>query len=122
MGASGVSVPFRSVLLAVIAALATGCVTTRGAQGKAEEVRFEPEVITGDLELEKLNDVELFAAGTSFFAAEDFVQAARYFGRLADFHPQSPHRRAALYNAGLALEKLKQWQDAYARFLELSDP
>lgn len=110
------------VLLGLIAASgASSCVHTRGGQ-KSEEVRFEPEVITGDLELEKLNDVELFAAGTSFYAAEDFAQAARYFGRLADFHPTSPHRRAALYNAGLALEKLKQWEDAYSRFLELSDP
>jgi tetratricopeptide (TPR) repeat protein len=120
MDVSGVSVPSRSALLFALCLLAaSGCVTTRSAQHA--EVKFEPEVITGDLELEKLNDVELFAAGTSFYAAEDFVQAARYFGRLADFHPSSPHRRAALYNAGLALEKLKQWEDAYARFLELAD-
>lgn len=123
MGETGVARSARGALFAVLAAVASsGCVTARGAQGPAPEVKFEPEIITGDLELEKLNDVELFAAGTSFYAAEDFVQAARYFGRLADFHPQSPHRRAALYNAGLALEKLKQWEDAYARFLELSDP
>ena len=122
MGVSGVSVPSRRALLYALCLLAaSGCVTTRGAQGPAAEVRFEGEVITGDLELEKLNDVELFAAGTSFYAAEDFVQAARYFGRLADFHPNSPHRRAALYNAGLALEKLKQWEDAYSRVLELAD-
>jgi len=85
-------------------------------------VEFDPVVITGDLELEKLNDEELFAAGTSFYAAEDYAQAARYFGRLADFFPKSRHRRAALYNAGLSLEKVKMWEEAYQRFSELSDP
>jgi tetratricopeptide (TPR) repeat protein len=89
---------------------------------QAQEVRFEPLTIVGDLELEKLNDEELFAAGTSFYAAEDYMQAARYFGRLADFFPKSKHRRGALYNAGLALEKVKMWEEAYQRFSELSDP
>ncbi len=86
------------------------------------EVQFDPLLITGDLELEKLNDEELFAAGTSFYAAEEYVQAARYFGRLADFFPKSKHRRNALYNAGLAAEKAKSWDEAYQRFSELSDP
>ena len=86
------------------------------------EVKFEEVLITGDLALEKLNDEELFAAGTSFFASNDFAQAARYFGRLADFHSKSIHRRAALYNAGLSLEKLKLWEEAHQRFLELADP
>jgi tetratricopeptide (TPR) repeat protein len=122
MGVGQVLSSRNALFISVTLLAASGCVTTRGAQGSNAEVRFEPEVITGDLELEKLNDVELFAAGTSYYGAEDFVQAARYFGRLADFFPQSTHRRAALYNAGLALEKLKQWEDAYARFLELSDP
>jgi tetratricopeptide (TPR) repeat protein len=79
-------------------------------------------VIQGDLELDKLNDEELFAGGTHFFAADNFGQAARYFSRLCDFHPKSPHFRAATYNAGLALEKLKQWDDALARFLVLANP
>jgi tetratricopeptide (TPR) repeat protein len=85
-------------------------------------VRFDDVVITGDLELDKLNDEELFAAGTSFYAAEDWAQAARYFSRICDFHPNSKHRRIALYNAGLSFEKLKAWDEAYAKFLELSDP
>lgn len=87
-----------------------------------QQVSFDDMVITGDLELDKLNDEELFAAGTSFYAAEDWAQAARYFSRICDFHPKSKHRRLALYNAGLAFEKLKAWDDAYAKFLELSDP
>jgi tetratricopeptide (TPR) repeat protein len=84
-------------------------------------VEFEAEAVTGDLELEPLNDEELFAGGTSAFAAGDFKQAARYFGRLVDFHPHSTHRRAALYNAGLAHERLEQWAEAGLRFAELAD-
>jgi TolA-binding protein len=124
--------PFLVRAVAVCGLLTlTGCAHGRAASPAAaataetpaaQHVNFAEVTITGDLELEKLNDEELFAAGTTFFAAEDFAQAARYFGRLCDFHPTSGHRRAALYNSGLALEKLKAWDDAWVRFTELADP
>ncbi|WP_224243918.1 tetratricopeptide repeat protein [Hyalangium gracile] len=103
-----------------------GCRTTGTAvreEGKPprHELQFDPVEVTADLELEKLNDEELFAGGTSAFAAGDFKQAARYFGRLVDFHPSSAHRREALYNAGLSHQRLKEWEEAYHRFSELSD-
>ncbi len=109
----------------LVAVAVTGCVHVRSKDTlptNGQEVKFDEVVILGDLELEKLNDEELFAQGTSFYAAEDFTQAARYFGRICDFHPQSKHLRPALYNAGLALEKLKAWEDAWVRFSVLSDP
>lgn len=109
----------RIRLLVPIALVLAGCAHTNT---KGQEVRFEGITITGDLELEKLNDEELFAAGSSFYAAEDFKQAARYFGRLADFWPNSKHRRIALYNCGLADEKLELWEEAFQRFHELADP
>lgn len=114
----------RSVVLAAVGFGLVGCAHMRGSADPANEhsIQFDEVVITGDLELEKLNDEELFAAATTFYAAEDFAQAARYFGRICDFHPKSIHRRAALYNAGLALEKIKQWDEAWVRFVELSDP
>jgi tetratricopeptide (TPR) repeat protein len=116
----------RKLLLALVVACSGGCVHTRGAgvvNPTADgEVQFSEVTITADLELEKLNDEELFATGTSFYAAEDFKQAARYFGRICDFFPNSKHRRLALFNAGLALEKLKLYEEAFARFAELSDP
>jgi len=104
----------------------TGCRTTGTAvrdDGKhpRQELQFDPVEVTADLELEKLNDEELFAGGTSAFAAGDFKQAARYFGRLVDFHPQSAHRNEALYNAGLSHQRLKEWEEAYHRFSELAD-
>lgn len=108
--------------VALAALLVTGCAHTRGTTpGNATEVKFDEVVITGDLELEKLNDEELFAAATSFYAAEEYAQAARYFGRICDFHPKSRHYRPALYNAGLALEKVKAWDDAWVRFAVLAD-
>lgn len=117
----------RWVLVGVLGLV--GCRTAgtaaRPDEGSAStprhELHFDPVTVTGDLELEKLNDEELFAEGTSAFAAKDFKQAARYFGRLADFHPNSPHRRASLYNAGLSHERLEEWEEAYHRFSELAD-
>jgi tetratricopeptide (TPR) repeat protein len=103
-----------------------GCRTTGSAVRETQEtpkqvVQFDPVTVTADLELSELNDEELFAGGTSAFAANDFARAARYFGRLADFHPNSSHRHEALYNAGLAHERLEQWEDANLRFSELAD-
>ena len=116
------------LLLAVVVAsglMGSGCSlfrATRPVESPPQRLTFAPVTITGDLELEKLNAEELFAGGESAFAAQDFKQAARFFGRIADFHATSIHRRPALYNAGLAHEKLKEWDEARLRFLELSDP
>src|ERR1044071_425759 len=102
-----------------------GCRTTgtavRDTETPRRQVQFEPVTVTGDLELASLNDEELFAGGTSAFAANDFARAVRYFGRLADFSPDTRHRREALSNAGLAHERLEQWEDASLRFSELAD-
>lgn len=110
----------------LVAVIVSGCVHTRGAGERtpdgAQVVRFDEVLITGDLDLDKLNDEELFAAGTSAYAAEEYAQAARYFGRICDFHPKSKHLRLALYNAGLALEKMKAWEEAWVRFSVLADP
>ncbi|MBX5483386.1 MAG: tetratricopeptide repeat protein [Myxococcaceae bacterium] len=110
------------VALAATGLACTGARTNVRPDHKVEEIRFEPIHVTGDPELEKLNDEELMAGGEAAYAAEDYKKAARYFGRLADFFPDSRHRRAALYNAGLAHERVQEWEDAYMRFNELSDP
>lgn len=113
----------HSMRLSSAAALlfTAACAHTPAGQA-GREIRFDDVVITGDLELANMNDEELFAQGTSFFAAEDYAQAARFFGRVADFHANSKHRRVALYNAGLSLSRVQQYDDALARFGELSDP
>jgi tetratricopeptide (TPR) repeat protein len=107
-------------VLALVGCRTTGAVREDPTRPR-HEIEFDPVTVTADLELEKLNDEELFAGGTSAFAAGDFKQAARYFGRLADFHPHSVHRRPSLYNAGLSHQRLKEWEEAYQRFAELAD-
>ena len=103
-----------------------GCRTT-GTAGRPDtarpqqEVHFDAETVTGNAELAALNAEELFAAGTSAFAAKDYVQATLYFERLADFHEKSPHWREAVYQAGLAHEQLEQWEAAAVRFSQLAD-
>src|SRR5690349_7101621 len=97
------SATWRKWMLVGVVGL-VGCRTTGTAvretpEQPKQEVHFDPVMVTGDLELASLNDEELFAGGTSAFAAKDFARAARYFGRLADFHPQGKHRAEALYNA-----------------------
>lgn len=113
-----VKVSFVAVMVA-----AAGCVTTRGAKDarKEEIVHFEPVMVIGDLELDKLNDIELMTAGESFYASQDYKQAARYFGRIADFHANSPHRAKALYNAGRAHEQLNEYDEALQRYSEIAN-
>ena len=109
---------FFLIPLALLMTLA-GCAT---AKKKNLELRLPAIQILGDAELDRLNDEELFAKGASYFAAKDYQQAVRYFNRIVDFFPQSSHRAAALYNAGLAHEQLNQWSEALVRFSALSNP
>lgn len=109
----------RRFLFTLLCASVWGCAHSKG---KPAEMVFDPIVIRGDVALEKLNDEELFAAGSSAYAAQDFVQAARFFDRIADFHPASRHFRQAVYNAGLAHERTRNWIEALERFSSLSNP
>jgi TolA-binding protein len=83
------------------------------------EIVFEPEVIAPariDLELADKNDEELFAIGTAAYGAGDFRRAAAAFARVADVHAESRHAATALFNAGLAWQKLEEWRLALERF------
>ncbi len=109
----------------VFALLALGACAT-GRAGRTEVIKFDPVVITPgspeERELANLNDDELFALGTSAYAAGDWAKAARCFERLADAYPQSPHFGAATYNAGLSLERTGKYGEALERFRVLADP
>ncbi len=131
-------------LAVLLAALAAGCATTRPAatagaappcaaaglpcpaapapaapaEGPAQ-LEYEPErveVTRLDLELAGKNDEELFAIGQAAFSAGDHARAANAFGRLADLFPTSRREATALYNAGLAHQRLEQWRLAAERF------
>lgn len=92
------------------------------APGGAVELSYEPErveVSRLDLELAGKNDEELFAIGQAAFSAADHARAANAFGRLADLFPASRHEATALFNAGLAHQRLEQWRLALTRFRTL---
>jgi len=107
-------------VIVAVAVLAAGCQSTSGV--RPEPMVFEPALIQGDLEFERLNDEELFAVGTAAFGAEDWAQAARAFDRIADFHPGSRHAAGARFNAGLSFERLEDWDEALTRYESLADP
>ncbi|MGZ3478939.1 MAG: tetratricopeptide repeat protein [Myxococcaceae bacterium] len=102
--------------------LLTRCATTQTGGAKPEPIVMPPQEVRADLALLKMNDEELFAAGSSAFAAGDFVRAAACFERLAAAYPESQHRRRALFNAGLAQERLDAWDSARQDFSELANP
>ncbi|HET8540115.1 MAG TPA: tetratricopeptide repeat protein [Anaeromyxobacter sp.] len=80
-----------------------------------EEVKVRPI----DLELEGRNDEELFAIGTAAYGASEWARSAAAFARIADLFPSSRHEAAALFNAGLAYERLEEWRLALERFRTL---
>jgi len=114
-----------ALLLCLGAACASPHVPARGGEAgaKPREERFQEgslvEVTSLDLELAQKNDQELFAVATAAYAAGDYRRAAAAFGRLADLHPLSSHHATALFDAGLAHERLGEWREALRRFREL---
>jgi tetratricopeptide (TPR) repeat protein len=114
------------LLLAALLACATArspvASAPPAAAPQAAPVTFPPEdvqVSKQDLELVGKNDEELFAIGTAAFGAGDAARAAAAFDRVAELFPTSRHEAAALFNAGLAHEKLEEWDPALARFRTL---
>ena len=99
--------------------LLTRCATTGP---RSETINMPPEEIRADLALLKMNDEELFAAGSSAFAAGDPARAAACFERLVTAFPESPHRVRAQFNAGLARERMESWDAARQHFSEIADP
>jgi len=125
------------LLAAVLACSALACATAparpppAAAPGAAPgtapspgaELRFEPQEVPVsplDLELSGKNDEELFAVGTAAYGAGAFERAAAAFARIADRFPGSRHEPAALFDAGLAYQELREWRLALERFRALS--
>jgi tetratricopeptide (TPR) repeat protein len=124
------------LLGATALALAAGCATSGAARSAAPgpavaatpaerppDIVFEPEevhVTALDLALADKNDEELFAVGTAAYAAGDFPRAAAAFARIVDRFPGSRHEAAALFNAGLAYERLESWRLGLERFRDLA--
>lgn len=100
--------------------LAAGCAAVRPPPaGPPAVLELPPEPVEArraDLDLLGMNDAELFAVGQSASQAGELPRAAAAFERLADLHPASRHRAAALFNAGLVRLRLEEWRPALARF------
>src|SRR5512138_3757827 len=119
-------------LLLPLLLVATACATVHPAPApeaiapppapaapKPPEIVYEPEVVeatTLDQELSTRNDEELFAIGTAAYGAGDYRRAGAAFARIVDVHAQSGHAATALFNAGLAYQKLEEWRLALERF------
>ncbi len=99
---------------------ATGAASAPQGPPKLEYPPEEVKVSRLDLELGGKNDEELFAIGTAAFGASDFARAATAFSRLADLFPRSRHEPTALFDAGLAFERLEEWRLAVERFRTLA--
>lgn len=117
---------------ALVVLLATGCVRrieTAAVESPASvrplpddrTIELDPvEIVggSGEADLSGLNAEELFALGKAALAAEDVARAILHFEHLADFHLESPHRPAALMEAGLGLLRMGHHAGALGRFLE----
>jgi tetratricopeptide (TPR) repeat protein len=116
---------------ATLLLLASACATSPRATKPVDQapaadlpprLEFPPDEVKVsrlDLELEGKNDEELFAIGTATYGAADYRRAAAAFARLADLFPRSRHEAAALFNAGLAYERMDEWRLALERFRTL---
>lgn len=81
-----------------------------------------PLEVEGNAALARLNAEELFAKGTSAYANGEWARAAACFERLVVAFPESPHLVLAQYNAGLARERLGDWEEARAHFSAIANP
>jgi TolA-binding protein len=87
------------------------------------EIKLDPVVVTAaprKIPVEGKSDVQLFDDGSVLFRAGDFAEAAQHFDYLFSRFPNSPQVNPALYNAGLAHERLLHFTEALDRFIELS--
>ena len=112
--------PIHRALALLPLLLLTRCATT-GSGARPDTISMPPEEVRADLALLRMNDEELFAAGSSAFAAGDPARAAACFERLVTAFPESPHRTRARFNAGLARERMEAWDAARQHFSEIAD-
>jgi hypothetical protein len=109
----------RRLALAALALLGLACAGARPRPAPAPAGTAAP-ADPGDA-LAGKNDEELLAIGLAAAQAGDDARAAAAFARLAAAFPGSPHRPAALHDAGLAYRRLERFEDALAHFAPLAD-
>jgi tetratricopeptide (TPR) repeat protein len=68
------------------------------------------------LPLGEMDEATLFDVGSRAFKAGEFEKAALHFDRLWQSFPAAPDRMSALFNAGLAYERLGRFNESLERF------
>ncbi len=110
----------RMILLASV--VAAGCATTQGAhKGPVTTIEMEPmkiEVVRSPegKHVEAFDAATLFEQAGEALNAQRFTEAAAAYDRLIKDFPDSRYELAARYNAGLALEGVRDWSGAVARY------
>jgi outer membrane protein assembly factor BamD (BamD/ComL family) len=112
-------------LLAACAGKAKNDVTVAPPGVPVEEIEMDPIKIAAvkgpdGTHLETYDVQELFERAGKALSDKRPADAARDYDQLLKEFPDTRYTKAALYNAGLAYEGLKDWQTAVARFAKLA--
>ncbi len=99
-----------------------GCASAPVRPAVEQTVAMPPLEVQGNAALARMNAEELFANGASAYGNGDWARAAACFERLAVSFPESPHWLLAQYNAGLARERMGDWEEARGHFAAISKP
>jgi tetratricopeptide (TPR) repeat protein len=105
--------------------LLVGCATT-GRHGEGGDkplvkmepilIRSQPDPLTG---LDGYDAVQLLDLGNQLYEKNEADKAVQVYAKLLETFPDSEHVPAALYNQGLAFEKLVEWQKAVDCYLAI---
>jgi tetratricopeptide (TPR) repeat protein len=112
-------------LLAACAGKAKNDVTVVPPGAHVEQIEMDPIKIAAvkgpdGTHLETYDITELFERAGAALSDKRPADAARDYDQLLKEFPDTRYTKAALYNAGLAYEGLKDWQTAITRFQKLA--
>lgn len=114
--------PSKGPCALLLLTLALGGCASAPVAVRPETLTMPPVEVRGDTALAQMNAEELFANGASAYGNGDWSRAAACFERLVVAYPDSPHWLLAEYNAGLARERLGDWEEARGHFAAISNP
>ena len=111
----------RTERMVLFAAALAGCATGSTTGKRVTTIEMEPmkiEVVRGSegQKIEAFDAATLFEQAGDALNKQEWAEAARGYDRLVKDFPDSRYELAARYNAGLALEGLKDWTGAAARY------
>ena len=107
-------------------AIGAGCATTQRATDPDDRtVRMDPILIHSQTDpltgLDGYDAQALLELGNKLYEQGDADKAVKVYNKLLTAFSESEHVAGALYNKGLALEKLAEWQEAIACYQTILD-